>query len=99
MSQEKKKTAASGEPQPAVAEEAAPTTPAVEAPPAAEETQPKPTKAKTATAKEEISLTLVGAGSYASMTLNIGTVRKGRPFTVDADTAEALLQTGFFEKV
>ena len=90
MSQDKKKR----EEEPVPADESPPVdeTPTVEEP-------SKNAKAKAAPAKSGIRLVLTGAGSYSSMVLNVGTIRKGKPFDVDESTAEALLETGLFERV
>ena len=67
--------------------------------PAKVETVAKDNTPNTAPVKDGITLTLTGAASYHDLNLKLGPFRKGQPFSVEADKAEALLKTGMFKKV
>ena len=86
MSQEKKNGTAEGSVAPIES-------PAQDTAPASQQKKQKP-----APVKDNAALILTGAASFHDLNLNLGPFRKGQPFKIDADKADALLKTGLFER-
>ena len=59
---------------------------------------PQPVKPKAAQPKN-VTLVLIGAGSYKNLAYDLGPFKKNQPFSIAKDKADILLKTGLFKTV
>ena len=59
---------------------------------------PQPAKPKAAQPKN-VTLVLIGAGSYKNLAYDLGPFKKNQPFSIAKDKADILLKTGLFKTV